>query len=258
MPGFDQIAAAGAAFLAAFVECVEALTVILALGVSRGWRAPLAGAAASLAALGLAVAVFGPALRQIDVPIFRLVVGGLVLAFGLRWLRKAILRASGRLRLRDEDAAFTRTVARYQTGEASRPTRSMWDWTGFTGAFQVTLVEGVEVAFIVLALGSGRIGLAAPAAGALAATLAVVGLGIALHRPLSRIPENTGKLLASLMLVSFGTFWLGEGAGLTWPAGDFSLACLTLLWSAASFTLIRVLRSRGNTPLQGLTPRSTD
>ncbi len=249
MPRADQIEAAGAAFLGAFVECVEALTVILALGAVRGWTAPVSGAVVSAMALTLAILAFGPALQALDVPAFRLLVGGLVLLFGLRWLRKAVLRAAGRLRMRDEDAAYSKSLARYQPGLADDPAHAAWDWTGFAGAFQVTFIEGVEVAFIVVALGSGPSGLFAPGLGAGAAMLAVVGLGLALHRPLSRIPENTGKFIAGVMLVSFGTFWVGEGVGLHWPAGDLSLLCITLLWAAASFTLARVLRAQTPVPV---------
>jgi len=232
--------AAAAAFLAAFVEFVEALTVILALGATRGWRAPLAGVAASLAVLVLVAAVFGPALEAWNTAWLRLTVGLLVLLFGLRWLRKAILRAAGVLKLRDENLAFDRASA----AAAASPRTPGWDWTGFAGAFQVTLLEGSEVGFIVIAMAAGPAGLRPPASGALLALAVVVALGLVLHRPLSRIPENSLKLAVGILLCAFGTFWTGEGIGAAWLGGDLALLLLSLLWAAVAGALIALASAR--------------
>jgi uncharacterized membrane protein len=227
---------AAAAFLASFVEFVEALTVILALGAARGWRAPLAGTAGALAVLAVVGAVFGPAVAQLELGWLRLVVGLLVLLFGLRWLRKAILRAVGVIPLHDEAVAYDRALARY-AGVAQG-----WDWTGFAGAFQVTMLEGSEVAFIVVAVGGGGAGLAPAGAGALLALAAVVVLGLVLHRPLTRIPENALKCAVGVLLAAFGTFWTGEGVGAAWPGGDWSLPLITLVWAAVTLLLIGTAR----------------
>jgi uncharacterized membrane protein len=245
--GIEFLPSAAAAFLASFVEFVEALTVILALGATRGWRWPLLGTAAALVLLGGLAAMFGPALQALNTPWLRLVVGVLVLLFGLRWLRKAILRAAGALPLHDETQAFARASARYTTPAPL----GGWDATAFAGGFQVTLLEGSEVAFIVIAMGAGRAGLAPPALGAASALAAVVMLGLALHRPLSRIPENALKCAVGILLTAFGTFWTGEGIGVAWPGGDASLPLLSLFWAAASLGFIAVLiRSRRYTRLR--------
>jgi uncharacterized membrane protein len=229
------------AFLASAVEFVEALTIVLAAGVSRGWRSALAGLGAATLALAVIVGALGPALTHIPIDALRLVVGGLLLTFGLQWLRKAILRASGYKALHDEEAIFARELeeARAARGE----TRAGLDWYGFTLAFKGVLLEGLEVAFIVITFGStqGRIGLAALGAGA--ALVLVLVVGVLVRAPLARVPENTMKFAVGAMLTTFGIFWSAEGAGAHWPGTDAALpvilACVLLLSLAAVTTLRR-------------------
>lgn len=210
-----------AAFLAALVECVEALTVVLAVGVVRGWRSALGGSAAGLLALLLLVAVLGRALARVPLHGLQLVVGALLLLFGMRWLRKAVLRAAGVLALHDEAAIYARET---QVLRGRAVAARAWDKLAFITAFKSTLLEGVEVVFIVLAIGAGHPGLLWPASlGALAALLVVIALGIVVHRPLARVPENTLKFAVGVLLSAFGTFWAGEGMGYAWPGGDWAL-----------------------------------
>jgi uncharacterized membrane protein len=228
-----------ASFLASAVEMVEALTIVLAAGVTRGWRSSLIGVAAALVALAIICAVLGPALTLIPIDALRLVVGALLLVFGLQWLRKAILRASGYKALHDEAAIFQRQAEAART--QGTVVRAGLDWYAFTLCFKGVLLEGLEVAFIVITFGatSHQVGLAA--LGAVAALVIVLAVGVAVHAPLSRVPENTLKFAVGLMLTSFGTFWAAEGAGVNWPGSDtailgllafyilFSLACVQLL-----------------------------
>lgn len=250
-----------AAFLASLVECVEALTVVLAVGSVRGWRSVLAGAAAALALLAAMVGVLGPALARIPlhrlalVPfhVVQLVAGGLILLFGLRWLRKAILRSAGLVPLHDERAAFAKEqeiIAKKAAAmsEANASAIAQWDKFAFSAAFNVTMLEGAEVVFIVLAFGAGGAGLLLPASlGAVAALLVVAGLGLALHRPLARVPENTLKFLVGVLLSAFGTFWVGEGARLAWPvpasaSRDLAILCLIAAYLALAVCLVPICR----------------
>lgn len=212
-----------AAFLASLVEFVEALTVILAVGSVRGWRGALSGAAAALAVLLALVAVLGTALARIPLDLLQGVVGALLVMFGLRWLRKAILRSAGVIPLHDEAAAFAKeTASLRKLGGAGG-----WDRIGFGAAFQITMLEGTEVVFIVIAIGAGGVGLWWSASlGALAALLVVAALGLVLHRPLASVPENTLKFVVGTILASFGSFWVGEGLGLEWPGGDVAILAL--------------------------------
>jgi len=228
------------AFLASAVEFVEALTIVLAAGVSRGWRSALAGLGAATLALAAIVAALGPALTQIPISALRLLVGALLLAFGLQWLRKAILRASGFKALHDEEAIFARELAEAQA--AGTEERAGLDWYGFTLAFKGVLLEGLEVAFIVITFGStqGNIGLAAVGAGA--ALLLVATVGVLVRAPLARVPENTMKFAVGTMLTTFGIFWSTEGAGAHWPGSDAALPgvlAFVLLLSFAAVTLLR-------------------
>ena len=211
-----------AAFLASLVEFVEALTVILAVGSVRGWRDTLAGAAAALVLLGLLTASFGTALARVPLGLLRLGVGALLLLFGLRWLRKAILRAAGVVPLHDEAAQFSAQVsAMRQAGRATQ-----WDRIAFLGAFQIMLLEGSEVVFIVIAVGASG-GLLLPAGlAALAALLVVVLIGLLLRQPLANVPENAMKFVVGGVLSAFGCFWAGEGMGVTWPGGNSSIFSL--------------------------------
>ena len=228
------------AFLASAVEMVEALTIVLASGLARGWRSSLAGLGAATVALAVIVGALGPALTLVPLSALRLVVGALLLAFGLQWLRKAILRASGYKPLHDEDAIFARELEGART--AAREQRAGLDWYGFTLSFKGVLLEGLEVAFIVITFGSTQryVGLAAAAAGA--ALVLVATIGLLVRAPLARVPENTMKFAVGVMLTTFGIFWAAEGAGAHWPGDDASLPGVlgfVILLSFASVTLLR-------------------
>ncbi|HEX6491281.1 MAG TPA: hypothetical protein VF002_07890 [Gaiellaceae bacterium] len=230
-----------AAFLACAVEMLEALTIVLAVGLTRGWRSTLVGVGAALLALAAVVASLGPALTVLPLNALRLVVGGLLLAFGLQWLRKAILRAGGFLSLRDESAAYARE--REQALQAAPERRAGVDWYSFTLSFKGVFLEGLEVAFIVISFGAdGRHGVVTAAAAAAAALVIVAVTGVLARAPLSRVPENTLKFAVGLLLTSFGTFWGAEGAGVSWPGGDVAILgilAFLLLVSVGSVSLLR-------------------
>ena len=228
------------AFIASAVEMVEALTIVLASGLARGWRSSLAGLGAATVALAAIVGALGPALTLVPLSALRLVVGALLLAFGLQWLRKAILRASGYKPLHDEDAIFARELEGARS--AAQDQRAGLDWYGFTLSFKGVLLEGLEVAFIVITFGSTQrnVGLAAAAAGA--ALVLVASVGLLVRAPLGRVPENTMKFAVGVMLTTFGIFWATEGAGAHWPGDDASLPgvlAFVILLSFASVTLLR-------------------
>ena len=229
------------AFLASAVEFVEALTIVLAAGITRGWRSSLAGLGAATAALAAIVAALGPALTLIPIDALRLVVGALLLVFGLQWLRKAILRASGYKALHDEDAAFAHELA--EARGAARVERAGLDWYGFTLAFKGVLLEGLEIVFIVLTFGSAQGSIPLAAAGAAGALVLITAVGVAVRAPLARVPENTLKFAVGVMLTTFGIFWSTEGAGAQWPGDDASLpvvlAFVILLSASAVATLKR-------------------
>jgi uncharacterized membrane protein len=209
-------------FLACAVEAVEALTIVLAVGVTRGWRSALQGVAAGLLLLAAVVAALGPALTVLPLKTLRLVVGGLLLTFGLQWLRKAILRASGYKDLRDEAAAYRRGVAAAQQAATSK--RSLVeDWYAFTLSFKGVVLEGLEVAFIALTFGANQHDVPLAALAAVAAVLTVSAAGAAIRAPLARVPENTMKFAVGVMLTGFGIFWGAQGAGADWPGDDASL-----------------------------------
>jgi uncharacterized membrane protein len=230
-----------AAFLASSVEMVEALTIVLAVGMTRGWRSTSYGAATAVAALAAVVAGLGPALTELPIDTLRIVVGTILLAFGLQWLRKAILRASGLKALHDEDAIFRQEVEEArQAGRVSDPGH---DWYAFTVAFKGVFLEGLEVAFIVISVGSsqGSVGLAA--FGAVAALLVVAVVGSLIHAPLSRVPENTLKFGVGVMLTGFGVFWSGEGAGVSWPGSDAAIIAVIGFVAVLAFALVAVCRA---------------
>jgi uncharacterized membrane protein len=230
---------ATAVFLASTVEMVEALTIVLAVGVTRGWRSALEGAAAALVALTALVIAFGPALvHWVHLSALRLVVGGLLLVFGLQWLRKAILRAAGLKAKHDEDAIFAEHVA--ELSEA--PRSSGRDATAFTVAFKGVFLEGLEVVVIVITLGtaSHQLGLASLAAAAAVAVVVVAGLIV--HRQLSGVPENAMKMGVGLMLVSFGTFWSAEGVHASWPGSDLAIPVLVAFYGLVAWLLVLALR----------------
>ena len=213
------------AFLACAVEMVEALTIVLGVGTVRGWRSTLIGVGAAAVVLAVLVAALGPALQQIPINALRLVVGALLLVFGLQWLRKAILRSSGYKALHDEDEAFRRERAEAEAAGDER--RAGLDWYSFTVAFKGVLLEGLEVVL-----------------GAVAALVVVVVAGVLARGPLERVPENTIKFAVGLLLTSFGCFWSAEGAGADWPGDELSLLALIVFVGAFSWLLVRALRRR--------------
>jgi uncharacterized membrane protein len=229
-------------FLASAVEMVEALTIVLAVGVTRGWRAAMTGVGAACVALAVLVAALGPALTEIPLSALRVFVGAVLLVFGMQWLRKAILRAAGIRSLHDEDEIYAREVARSE--EAGTATSGL-DWYGFTLSFKGVLLEGLEVVLIVVSFGStgGHLGLAA--AGAAGALLVVGGVGALVHRPLSRVPENSMKFVVGIMLSSFGVFWGGEGVGVNWPGSDLALLGVIAFFALVALVLVADLRRRG-------------
>jgi uncharacterized membrane protein len=235
------------AFLASAVEMIEALTIVLGVGVVRGWRSTLIGAGAAGIVLGILVAALGPALGSIPIGTLRLVVGALLLAFGLQWLRKAILRSSGYKELHDEEETFQ--SERVQAAAARDDRRAGLDWYSFTVAFKGVLLEGLEVVFIVIAFGSaqGQLGLAAAGAGV--ALVVVVIAGVLAKGPLSRVPENTIKFVVGLLLTSFGCFWGAEGAGVDWPGDELSLLGVIAFFALVSLVLVRALRRRSVLPV---------
>ncbi len=234
-----------AAFLASIVEFVEALTIVLAVGTVRGWRPALMGAAAGTAFLALLVPAFGPALARVPIAILQLVIGILLLLFGMRWLRKAILRSAGVIGLHDEAAIFEQERAALQAGIGASG-RSGVDGVAVATAFKAVTLEGLEVIFIVIAAGAG--GMLLPASlGAAAAGALVILAGLALHRPLARVPENTLKFGVGLLLSAFGVFWIGEGLGFPWPGEDLSLFALLAGFLAVSVLGVAVAR-RGAAP----------
>lgn len=230
-----------AAFLASLVEFVEAMTVVLAVGAMRGWRSALGGSAGALAVLLLMVLILGPALTRIPLGLVQLGLGTLLVLFGMRWLRKAALRSAGIIPLNDEEALYAKSRA--ELGGARHA--GGWDRLAVSTAFKITMVEGIEVVFIVVAVGAAGPGLLWPAAcGAFAAFLLVVLLGVLLRRPVSMIPENVLKFIVGILLCGFGTFWIGEGIGLTWPGGDLSLPLLCLGFLAAALLAVRITSAR--------------
>jgi len=232
------ITAISAAFLAAVVEVTEAYTIVLAVGLSRGWRSASAGTAAALIVLALMVAAFGPLLDRIQLAALQLPIGMLLLVFGMGWLRKAILRAGGIIPLHDENAIFASEFAGLPGGVVQKG----FDTVGTLTAFQGVLLEGLEVIFIVIAVGAGRGLLVAASAGAALACLLVLLVGAIIHKPLSRVPENTLKFAVGVMLTSFGVFWIGEALSVAWPGADFALAYIAGSFLAAGLATATYLK----------------
>jgi uncharacterized membrane protein len=218
-----QIGLALSVFVACAVEAVEALTIVLAVGVTRSWRSAFTGVGAAILLLAALTGALGPALTALPIDVLRLIVGALLLIFGLQWLRKAILRAAGLKSLHDEREAYAHEQ---EAARAAGGQPSTFDPYSFTIAFKGVLLEGLEVVFIVLTFGANQhdVGLAAGAAGIAVAVVALAGLAV--HRPLARVPENAMKFAVGVMLTSFGTFWGAEGAGARWPGGDGALLAL--------------------------------
>jgi uncharacterized membrane protein len=233
-----------AAFLASLVEVVEAFTIVLAVGLTRGWRPAFAGSAAALALLVLIVLIFGPLLALIPLAALQFTVGTLLILFGLRWLRKAILRSAGWIALHDEAAEFAKETNVLK----AQATERRADFLAGLAAFKAVLLEGVEVVFIVIAVGTAHGQTYWAGMGALAAVLLVALVGVAVHRPLVQVPENTLKFVVGLMLSSFGVFWAGEGLGADWPGADLALVWIFALFLIFALGAVRLIAK----PRQGL------
>lgn len=228
------------AFLASLVEVVEAFTIVLAVATIRGWKPALLGTAAGLALLVAIVIVLGPLLDQFPLHALQLTIGILLLLFGLRWLRKAILRSAGIIPLHDETSAFAAETANLKEAEGRRETRL--DWLAGLTAFKAVVLEGLEVIFVVIAVGTGH-GMLIPASlGALAACVLTLSVGVIVHKPLSRVPENTLKFGVGVMLSAFGVYWTGEGLGVSWPGSDLAIVAFGAIFLAAGLGLTEIVR----------------
>jgi uncharacterized membrane protein len=230
-------------FVACAVEAIEALTIVLATGITREWKSTLQGMAAALVALAVITAAVGPAIDHLPLTALRLVVGALLAIFGLQWLRKAVLRATGYKALHDEASAYLREVAAAETA-TRQSSRGVSDWYSFTLAFKGVLLEGLEVVFIVITFGDNQKNIGAAVIGAAAAIIVVTVAGIAVKAPLTKVPENWMKLAVGVMLTSFGTFWGAEGAGVSWPGNDAALLVLVPVVAIFCAACIFWLRSR--------------
>jgi Ca2+/H+ antiporter, TMEM165/GDT1 family len=229
-----------ASFLASLVEGVEALTIVLAVATVRGWRIAGLGAFAGLVTLVLIVSLFGPLLSHVPLNVLQIVIGVLLLLFGTRWLRKAILRAAGIVPLHDEAAIFASETTELRNLARDRIPRLAW--LAGLASFKAVVLEGLEVVFIVIAVGAGR-GLIIPASvGAIAACALVTGIGVLVHRPLARVPENSLKFAVGVMLSAFGVFWTGEGFGIPWPGEDLAILGFATLFLAVAVAAIAVKR----------------
>ena len=229
-----------AAFLASLVEAVEALTIVLAVATVRGWRSAGLGALAGLAVLALIVVALGPLLGHVPLRLLQFGIGVLLLLFGMRWLRKAILRSAGVIPVHDEAMTFATETAELR--EQARRNEARLDWIAAVTTFKAVLLEGLEVVFIVIALGAGRGMLIPASAGAVAACLAVAAVGLIVHRPLARVPENTLKFAVGIMLSAFGVFWTGEGFGIAWPGEDLAIVAFAAMFLAVSGAAILLAR----------------
>lgn len=230
-------------FVACTVEAVEALTIILAAGITREWRSTFQGTAVAIVVLGVITAAVGPAIGYLPLTGLRLVVGALLAIFGLQWLRKAVLRATGYKSLHDEASAYLREVAAAEAA-TKESRRGVGDWYAFTLAFKGVLLEGLEVVFIVITFGDNQKNIGAAVIGAAAAIVVVAVAGIAVRAPLTRVPENWMKFAVGVMLTSFGTFWGAEGAGVKWPGNDGALLVLAPVVAVVAAAAILWLRSR--------------
>jgi uncharacterized membrane protein len=234
---YTQLLTFGAAFLGSSVESVEALTIVLAVGLTRGWRAPLYGTVAALVLLAVLVVVFGQLIvTRVPELTLKLIIGTLLVLFGLRWLHKAVLRSAGVVATHDEARAYADTVKSLQASGDPR------DWVGFTLALKGVFLEGLEVVFIVIAVGGTSGGLGVAVAGGLLAMVVVAAIGVVVRKPLAQVPENTLKYAVGVILTSIGTFWAGEGMGATWPLDFVSILGLAAIYFAASRVAIALIR----------------
>ena len=230
-------------FIACVVEAVEALTIVLAAGITREWKSTFQGMAVALVVLAVITAAVGPAISYLPLTALRVAVGALLLIFGLQWLRKAVLRATGYKSLHDEASAYLREVAAAESA-TKEAKRGVNDWYSFTLAFKGVLLEGLEVVFIVITFGDNQKNIGAAVIGAAAAIFVVTIAGIAVRAPLTRVPENWMKFAVGVMLTSFGTFWGAEGAGVAWPGNDAALLVLVPVVALVAAACIFWLRSR--------------
>jgi uncharacterized membrane protein len=225
--------AIGASFLASTVEIVEAFTIVLAVASLRGWRPALTGAFCALATLAAMVLAFGPALSAVPLAALQVVIGVALLLFGMGWLRKAVLRAAGIIALHDEDKIYAEERAALSTASV---------WAAGIAAYKAVLLEGLEVVFIVIAVGAGGGLLAAASLGALAAFVLVLAIGLLVRHPLSKVPENTLKFAVGVMMCGYGSFWTGEGLGVRWPGGDWTLLAFGAIFLAFALALAAIVR----------------
>jgi uncharacterized membrane protein len=237
-----------AVFLACVVEAVEALTIVLAAGTSRDWHSAISGVVSGIVLLAVVVAVLGPALTVLPLGALRVVVGGLLVIFGLQWLRKAVLRACGLRALHDEDASYALELAAANAAPACR-SAIVGDWYSFSLSFKGVVLEGLEVAFIVLTFGANQRDIPLAAVAAVIALLVVTIAAVAVRAPLSRVPENTMKFAVGVMLTSFGVFWGAEGAGAQWPGEDAALLVLAPVMTGFALALVAVLRRIAAQPI---------
>jgi uncharacterized membrane protein len=231
-----------AAFLASLVEAVEALTIVLAVATVRGWRPAGLGAIAGLVVLAAIVAALGPLLDRVPLNLLQLAIGILLLLFGMRWLRKAILRTAGIIPLHDEATAFARETAELRDEERRHEQRL--DWLAGLTSFKAVLLEGLEVVFIVIAVSAGRGVLFQVSVAALAACVLVAAIGFLVHQPLARVPENILKFAVGVMLSAFGLFWTGEGFGVAWPGADLAIIAFIALFLATGLAAVALLTRR--------------
>ncbi|HTP22234.1 MAG TPA: hypothetical protein VMJ65_21680 [Solirubrobacteraceae bacterium] len=234
-----EVGLAVSVFFACAVEAVEALTIVMAVGVTRSWRSALLGVGAAILALAVIVAALGPAITALPIDALRVIVGGLLLVFGLQWLRKAVLRYAGLKALHDEDKAF---ASETDAARAAARAGNGFDGYSFTIAFKGVLLEGLEVVFIVLTFGASQHNIGLAAAAAAVAVAVVVLAGVIVRAPLARVPENTMKFFVGVMLTSFGVFWGAEGAGASWPGGDAALLVIIPGAALAALGMVRWLR----------------
>jgi uncharacterized membrane protein len=236
---YTQVLTFGAAFLGSAVESVEALTIVLAVGLTRGWRSPLYGTLVALISLAVLVAIFGQLIvTRVPESYLKLIIGTLIVLFGLRWLHKAVLRSAGVIPMHDEDKSYASTVSELQ-GAATRQ-----DWIGFTIALKGVFLEGLEVVFIVVAVGGTSGGLPIAAAGGLLAMIVVAAIGLVVRKPLAQVPENTLKYAVGIILTSLGTFWAAEGMGATWPLDFVSVFAIAAIYFGASRVAVMLVSRR--------------
>lgn len=235
----------GAAFLGSAVEATEALTIVLAVGLTRGWRAPLLGTGAAIVLLAVLVLLFGELIvTRVPDWALKLLVGTLLILFGLRWLHTAVLRSAGVLPMRDEQRAYASTVSQLQN--QAQPT----DWVGFVLALKGVFLEGLEVVFIVIGVGGTGRNLPIAVAGGVLAALVVAAVGVVIRRPLARVPENTLKFVVGVMLSAFGVFWIGEGFGIDWPGEDIAIIAFAALFLVVALGTAALTRRVGREALQ--------